>query len=68
MSEEAELPHDTPSSAGNKIVSGAALELELETAGVLEEENEEEEEEEEEEALETPSWKADSDIWILLGV
>ena len=62
MSEEAELPHDTPSSAGNKIVSGAALELELETAGVLEEE------EEEEEALETPSWKADSDIWILLGV
>ena len=59
MSEEAELPHDTPSSAGNKIVSGAALELELETAGVLEEE---------EEALETPSWKADSDIWILLGV
>ena len=67
MSEEAELPHDTPSSAGNKIVSGAALELELETAGVLEEENEEEEEEEEE-ALETPSWKADSDIWILLGV
>ena len=68
MSEEAELPHDTPSSAGNKIVSGAALELELETAGGLEEENEEEEEEEEEEALETPSWKADSDIWILLGV
>ena len=68
MSEEAELPHDTPSSAGNKIVSGAALELELETAGVLEEENEEEEEEEEEEALETPSWKTDSDIWILLGV
>ena len=64
MSEEAELPHDTPSSAGNKIVSGAALELELETAGVLEEENEEEEEE----ALETPSWKTDSDIWILLGV
>ena len=62
MSEEAELPHDTPSSAGNKIVSGAALELELDTAGVLEEE------EEEEEALETPSWKADSDIWILLGV
>ena len=60
MSEEAELPHDTPSSAGNKIVSGAALELELETAGVLEEE--------EEEALETPSWKTDSDIWILLGV
>ena len=60
MSEEAELPHDTPSSAGNKIVSGAALELELETAGVLEEE--------EEETLETPSWKADSDIWILLGV
>ena len=60
MSEEAELPHDTPSSAGNKIVSGAALELELETAGVLEEE--------EEEVLETPSWKADSDIWILLGV
>lgn len=59
MSEEAELPHDTPSSAGNKIVSGAALELELETAGVLEEE---------EEVLETPSWKADSDIWILLGV
>jgi len=58
MSEEAELPHDTPSSAGNKIVSGAALELELETAGVLEDE----------EALETPSWKADSDIWILLGV
>ena len=57
MSEEAELPHDTPSSAGNKIVSGAALELELETAGVLEDE-----------ALETPSWKADSDIWILLGV
>ena len=43
MSEEAELPHDTPSSAGNKIVSGAALELELETAGVLEEEEEEEE-------------------------
>ena len=65
MSEEAELPHDTPSSAGNKIVSGAALELELETAGVLEEEMEEEEEEE---VLETPSWKADSDIWILLGV
>ena len=62
MSEEAELPHDTPSSAGNKIVSGAALELELETAGVLEDE------ELEEEALETPSWKADSDIWILLGV
>ena len=62
MSEEAELPHDTPSSAGNKIVSGAALELELETAGVLEEEMEEEE------VLETPSWKADSDIWILLGV
>ena len=61
MSEEAELPHDTPSSAGNKIVSGAALELELETAGVLEDA-------EEEEALETPSWKADSDIWILLGV
>ena len=61
MSEEAELPHDTPSSAGNKIVSGAALELELETAGVLEEEMEEE-------VLETPSWKADSDIWILLGV
>ena len=61
MSEEAELPHDTPSSAGNKIVSGAALELELETAGVLEDEAEEE-------ALETPSWKADSDIWILLGV
>ena len=60
MSEEAELPHDTPSSAGNKIVSGAALELELETAGVLEDEAEE--------ALETPSWKADSDIWILLGV
>ena len=59
MSEEAELPHDTPSSAGNKIVSGAALELELETTGVLEEE---------EEVLETPSWKADSDIWILLGV
>ena len=62
MSEEAELPHDTPSSAGNKIVSGAALELELETDGVLEEEMEEEE------VLETPSWKADSDIWILLGV
>ena len=61
MSEEAELPHDTPSSAGNKIVSGAALELELETAGVLEDEAEEE-------VLETPSWKADSDIWILLGV
>ena len=56
MSDEAELPQDTPSSAGNKMVSGAeepGLETEL-----LEEEAE----------RETPSWNTDSAVWLLLGV
>ena len=58
MSDEAELPQDTPSSAGNKMVSGAeepGLETEL-----LEEEAEAE--------RETPSWNTDSAVWLLLGV
>ena len=57
MSDEAELPQDTPSSAGNKMVSGAeepGLETEL-----LEEEEAE---------RETPSWNTDSAVWLLLGV
>lgn len=56
MSEEAELPQDTPSSAGNKIVSGAE---EPEVGAELLEEAEE---------RETPSWNTDSAIWLLLGV
>ena len=58
MSEEAELPQDTPSSAGNKMVSGAE-EPELE-AELLDEEEAEE--------RETPSWNTDSAVWLLLGV
>ena len=57
MSDEAELPQDTPSSAGNKMVSGAeepGLETEL-----LEEEEAE---------RETPSWNTDSAVWLLLVV
>jgi len=57
MSEEAELPQDTPSSAGNKIVS-CAEEPELEPE-LLEKAAEE---------RETPSWNTDSAIWLLLGV
>ena len=58
MSEEAELPQDTPSSAGNKMVSGA------EEPGLEDELLDEEEAEE----RETPSWNTDSAVWLLLGV
>ena len=66
ISEEAALPHDTPSSTGSRIVSwvpDGALELWAEEGEV----------EEElvvgvEEVLETPNWNGASDIWILLGV
>ena len=68
MSEEAALPHETPSSAGSRIVSwllDGALELWTE-AGKVEEElvvgADVEEEEEEEEVLETPNWNGASDI------
>ena len=58
MSEEAALPHETPSSAGNKIVSGDVwVELEDE-AGVVDEGLD----------LCMPNWNDDSDICILLGV
>ena len=58
MSEEAELPQDTPSSAGNRIVSGAEEPELEEELGCLEEAAE----------RETPSWNTDSVIWLLLGV
>ena len=58
MSEEAELPQDTPSSAGNKMVAGAEEPgLEAELLDV-----------EEAEERETPSWNTDSAVWLLLGV
>ena len=66
ISEEAALPHDTPSSTGRRIVSWVL-------DGALELWTEEGLEEEEcvvgvDVVLETPNWKGASDIWILLGV
>ena len=69
MSDEAALPHDTPSSTGSRMVSwplDEVLELWVEGEGLEEEVIEGVEDEEV--VLETPNWNGDSDIWILLGV
>ena len=57
MSEEAELPHEMPSSAGNRQGAEGGEGGPFSTvaaAGVL--------------RLDTPNWKGVSVIWILLGV